>query len=254
MCVFLYTENIYIYVNVNVRKICLWFIAPICLEIAIYILQYTRSTVILKYSEIQRVYIYIYIYIYIYMTTCALCNCIHYVEMISLGIAHLQLIYCHKYSCQWDESSRAYLSLGINSKGVLHAVLIGPIGDFLCQMHRQDTCTSHELHLPVVKSYVTRVRLPENHSCFIKTSKAMSLLRPTMTSSFQCNILDGGHWEIDDIFSSPKHSATSARNLNPETPSLPSWQMSFACVFGKFGQHKVISLLAGQGLTQLPHS
>ena len=112
----------------------------------------------------------------------------------------------------------------INSKGVLHAVLIGPIGDFLCQMHRQDTCTSHELHLPVVKSYVTRVRFPENHSCFIKTSKAMSLLRPTMTSSFQCNILDGGHWEIDDIFSSPKHSATFARNLNPETPSLPSWQ------------------------------
>lgn len=74
----------------------------------------------------------------------------------------------------------------------------------------------------------------------------MSLLRPTMTSSFQCNILDGGHWEIDDIFSSPKHSATSSRNLNPETHSLPSWQMSFACVFVKFGQHKVISLLAAR--------
>ena len=120
-------------------------------------------TVILKYSEIQCVYIYIYIY----MTTCALCNCIHYVEMISWELltfnsstvtnTHVNEMSPAAHIWALDQQQRC-IACSVDR------MLIGPIGDFLCQMHRQDTCTSHELHLPVVKSYVTKVRLPENHS------------------------------------------------------------------------------------------
>lgn len=105
-------------------------------------------TVILKYSEIQCVYIYIY------MTTCALCNCIHYVEMISWELltfnsstvtnTHVNEMSPAAHIWALDQQQRC-IACSVDR------MLIGPIGDFLCQMHRQDTCTSHELHLPVVK-------------------------------------------------------------------------------------------------------
>ena len=102
-------------------------------------------TVILKYSAIQCVYMQMYTCQHVLfaiaftMLKWFIGNCSPSTHLLSQILMSMRWVQ-PRISEPW-----------INSKGALHAVLIGPIGDFLCQMHSQDTCTSHELHLPVVK-------------------------------------------------------------------------------------------------------